>query len=268
MTTQRLAEAEARIPDPRVALARELDRALALLARRRVDDKVAHDLRRSIKRARSLLGLLRDVVGEKAYARENRALRDAARNLAPMRDAKVVRETLAALGARASAPAPGTPAPVAPLLQAVRGVRERTARWRMPRTKWPAVADGIRRIYRHARKALRAVDERPTDRNLHESRKDVKRLGIAVGFLAPTGAKRLKKVVKRADAVADDLGDDHDLALVAHRLPGGRLSAPVRRELAKRRRKLQERALRHARSLLRARPETFVRRLSRAPLKR
>ncbi|HWA36300.1 MAG TPA: CHAD domain-containing protein [Burkholderiales bacterium] len=248
------------IPDPGEALARELDHALALLARG-LDDEVAHEFRRSMKRARSLLGLMREEVGDAAYRRENRALRDAARALAPMRDARVLRQALARLGTRARVPRP-KPASTVRLARVLAGTRARTAGWRMPRASWPALAAGIERLYRHGRRALRAAEEHPTDRNLHESRKQVKRLGAALAFLAPAGATRLKKAVQRADAVAHDLGDDHDLALVARRPPGGRLSPGVQRKLVERRRKLQERALREAHRLFRAKPNKFVTGLS------
>jgi CHAD domain-containing protein len=264
---KRLADAQARIPDPREALARELAHALALLARPKLDDEVAHEFRRSMKRARSVLGLMREVVGDAAYRRENRALRDAARALAPMRDAKVLREALARLGTRSRVPR-AKPAATDGLVQILAETRARTASWPMPRAGWPALAAAIERLYRHGRRALRAAQERPTDRKLHESRKKVKRLGAVLEFLAPTGATGLKKAAKHAGAVAHDLGDDHDLALVARRLPAGRLPPGAQRKLAKRRRKLQKRALREAHRLYRAKPKKFMKRLSRAPLER
>lgn len=263
MGTQRLAKAEPRIPDPRTALAAELEHSIALLSRSPIDDDAAHELRRSIKRARSVLRLLREAVGDKAYERENRALRDAARALAPMRDAKVLRDALASLGAPARVPRT-RPAPAKRVLRALLEAREHTANWRMPREKWPAVAAGIKRMYRHGRDALHAAEARPTDRNLHESRKEIKRLGAALEFLEPAGAKRVRKARRRADAAARDLGDDHDLALLARRPPGGRLPPALRTKVVKRRRKYQKRALKKARRLFGAKPGKFLKQLSRA----
>lgn len=262
----RLARVEPGRIDPRAALAAELDRSLELLSQRPIDDEAAHEFRRSIKRARSILRLLRDVVGDDAYWRENRALRDAARALAPMRDAKVLREALEAMGQRARVRRAAR-APVTPLVRTLEETRARTANWRMPREKWPPVADGIRRVYRKGRAALEAAEARPTDRNLHESRKQIKRLGAALEFLEATGAKRARKARRLADAAARDLGEDHDLALLARRPPGGPLPADVRRKLGKRRRKLQKRALREAERLFDAAPKKFVKRLARSPVK-
>lgn len=263
---RRLAAAEENLPDPRAALAHELARARELLAAgERVDDASAHEFRRAMKRARALLRLMRDAVGDHAYERENRALRDAARVLGPMRDARVLREALAGLGKRAKVPK-ARPAAAAPLRETVSEAAARTADWRLPRPKWPLLAGGLERLYRHGRDAARAAEAQPTDRNLHESRKQVKRLGAALAFLAPAGVKRVKKLAKRADAVADDLGDDHDLAVLARRTP--RLAPGVRAKVRKRRRKLQKRALKAAGRLFRARPRKFLKRIARARVKK
>lgn len=53
-------------------------------------DDVAHDVRKRCKTVRALLRLIRDEVGKDVYRRENRALRDAARALSPVRDAAVL----------------------------------------------------------------------------------------------------------------------------------------------------------------------------------
>ncbi len=269
MARKKLAAAEERLPDPHGALKSELEHARSILeVRRRLDDVAAHEFRRSMKRARALLRLLRDVVGERAYARENRTLRDAARVLGPMRDAQVLRKTLAEVGAhpaRDSLPR-AQPAPVKPLLAALAGAKARTDNWRMPRAKWPALAAGIERLYRHGRYAVRTAEAQPTDRNLHESRKQIKRLGATLAFLEPVGVKKVKKLVKRADAVAENLGDDHDLALLGRRAGSYGLEPAVRARVRKRRRKLQKRALKKAGRLFRAKPKRFLKRLARAPI--
>ncbi|MGH8670054.1 MAG: CHAD domain-containing protein, partial [Burkholderiales bacterium] len=93
-----------RVPDPQLALAKALHRALALLRRPRFADRSVHEIRREIKRARAALRLLRDALGKEAYARENAALRDAGRRLSAVRDARVVQETLERVAKRGSGP--------------------------------------------------------------------------------------------------------------------------------------------------------------------
>lgn len=273
---KRRSRAEDRLPDPRVALAQELRHALALLeGRPRLSERAAHEFRRSVKRARALLRLMREAVGERAYARENRALRDAARVLSAQRDARVLLRTLgriraprgdAALDAlRSEAVAALRRPPPAPPLRAILAATcERTSHWRLPRPAWPALACGLERIYRKARRTLRQAEERGGDRLLHEARKQAKHLGSVLAFLEPAGAKRLKKLAKKADRVGEDLGDDHDLAVLLRRARGRPLDPALRAGIGKRRRKLQERALKEARALYRAKPAKFVARLVQA----
>ncbi|HYN14009.1 MAG TPA: CHAD domain-containing protein, partial [Burkholderiales bacterium] len=90
-----LRQAKAELIDPRGAVRGQLEHALkALNGRKRLSDESIHELRRELKRARAGLRLLRQAVGDPAYTRENAALRDAARPLAPVRDATVVLQAL------------------------------------------------------------------------------------------------------------------------------------------------------------------------------
>lgn len=261
------------LPDPRTALAAELAHARALLGgRRTLDDRAAHALRRSTKRARTLLRLMREAVGERAYGRENRALRDAARTLSAPREARVLLQTLARIDAlrdpalaplrREAVAALRRPHPVAPLEAALAATGERTGRWRVPRAMRPMLASGLERIYRRGRKALRDAEARGSEPSLHELRKQVKHLGAAIAFLEPGGVKGAKKLLKRAGRVAEDLGEEHDLAVLARRARGRRMAAALRSRIAARRGKLARRALEDARVLYREKPRRFVGRLA------
>src|ERR671917_266737 len=88
------------VPDEvrRVALGR-IDHALDEL-RGRSDssrEEAVHEARKDMKKLRALLRLLRGELGDRVRARENAAFRDAARELAGVRDADVMLETLGAL---------------------------------------------------------------------------------------------------------------------------------------------------------------------------
>src|SRR5262245_18163585 len=56
-------------------------------------DEAVHEARKSLKKIRAVLRLVRPVIGEKAYRRENTCFRDAARPLTEVRDARILRET-------------------------------------------------------------------------------------------------------------------------------------------------------------------------------
>src|SRR5262245_32429481 len=78
----------------------QLDDAIAVLSGSRVDDEQVHEARKTVKKARATLRLMRDELGKSASARENGALRDAARPLGSVRDAHVLPQTLEELVAR------------------------------------------------------------------------------------------------------------------------------------------------------------------------
>src|SRR5881394_266466 len=80
----------------RKIVCKRIDKALAMLTRnhRALGDKAVHDVRKRFKEIRGTLRLVRDELGEKAFRKENRNYRDAARPLSDIRDAKVMVDTL------------------------------------------------------------------------------------------------------------------------------------------------------------------------------
>jgi CHAD domain len=81
----------------REILHRQLETAVAELPRRRATDEQIHRARKHMKAARATLRLLRPLLSEARYRRENRALRDAARTLSAARDDTVLVKTLGEL---------------------------------------------------------------------------------------------------------------------------------------------------------------------------
>src|SRR4051794_27034011 len=180
--------------DPGDALRRtateRLDHALGALDGVAPDERDAavHTARKDVKKARALLRLHRSGLGRGRYRRENAALRDAARELSALRDARVLIDTVDALAerfagqrptaafdalrARVVALPPGTAAsdPAAavedsgPPLSAVAG---RVEEWTLRADAAAAVADGLRRSYARGRAAAREAERRPTDEHLH-----------------------------------------------------------------------------------------------------
>src|SRR6266550_5872735 len=72
-------------------LRKEIEKALgAVDSARSPTDEGIHDARKRLKRARAALRLIREALGDREYRRENRILRDAARPLSEIRDAKIL----------------------------------------------------------------------------------------------------------------------------------------------------------------------------------
>jgi CHAD domain-containing protein len=217
----------------RRALVEQLDKAVAELEDPR--RRSIHEIRKKLKRARAALRLMRGCLGEAVYRRENSLLRDAARPLTPVRDAKVLFETL-----RYHDPKKGRADPGAFMrrLYRVLGERRRAAKIGLREGDLKRAAAGLaalkrrvaalpdarlaqtgacaslKRAYKSARKAFVRVRRQRTDERLHEWRKQTQyfanEIGILVGFLP----KRFAKAHKRAQRLAEQLGDDHDLALL------------------------------------------------------
>ena len=264
-------------PSPRALrklMLRELHSvARDLRKRNALDGDIVHAARKTLKRARASLRLLRDAFGRPFYVFENAQLRDAARPLGRLRDAQVLREKLArlleneknagrrglllkqrrALNAewqkqRMEAKRGGTMNNSAAMIEEATA---RMGRRRLKINEHSCFRAGLRRIYRKGRAALAETEADQLDENLHELRKQAKYLGQALKILAPGASDKLVNCINRADAVADHLGDDHDLVLLQEQSATLRIRSTPTHEsvVAHKREKLQKKALERARRL-------------------
>lgn len=263
--------------DVRRALRDEVERALApLMAKRAVDDAAIHAVRQALKRARAALRLLRDAVTDADYRRENRALRDAARPLAPARDAAVrlelvddllatrklrhCRALLLRLRARLRQSHAEciakvrTPRATRPMRVQLEQSLQRTAHWRLPRDPRQVYRSGLQRVYARGRRDLQAALARGTAGALHDWRKQAKYLGTALTLVARDGAT----AARTANEIARRLGDDRDLAMLCAGLGRTAEARALKSPLEARRRKLQKRAVKLARRLYKPSPERFA----------
>jgi CHAD domain-containing protein len=221
----------------REALLVQLEKAADLMERRTRADGVVHDIRKDLKRARASLRMLRECIGVAEYRRDNAVIRDAARPLTPVRDAKVLLEAFQRLRGDGM-PNGGTfaadlykllkdqrhearrrlrPSELAGSVRALRDV-ERRASLISDRKLARADADGLRRAYKSGRRALARAEREKTDECLHEWRKQTKYFANQLEIVIPMGPKRFKRSHERAKRLADHLGDDHDLALLTERI--------------------------------------------------
>ncbi len=231
-------------PDEDVAAAthRVSQEQLGKAVRRLRDDlagdavEAVHDARKAVKKQRSLLRLVRSTVPRGARRRENRALRAAARGLSGARDAEVLVETLDALAERYAGqiPAPAFAAVRKPLARARGEARAQLADPRLPETAaaeleaverriaalpvqdagFAALMPGLSRTYRRGRRAFKAARSRPAAEDLHAWRKRVKDLWYELRLLSDPGGEIVAGHARDAHALADLLGDDHDLAVL------------------------------------------------------
>ena len=228
------------------------------LAARPLAAESIHAARKALKRARAALRLLRPALGEAAFHAENAALRDAGRCLSPLRDPRSALAALRALDERSM----GTD--LARRLKekekkARRSVRlddclrilERSRHDEYALVDPARLGEGLRGVYRKGRKNFARADQEPSTEALHEWRKEVKYL---LNSLQVLGLEK-SKPAHRAERLAERLGEDHDLALLA------KDARALRPAIDKRRARLRKGALALGEKLYAKKPKRFVRRL-------
>ncbi|MDP9091068.1 MAG: CHAD domain-containing protein [Pseudomonadota bacterium] len=216
----------------RDALIVQINQVIHALQRRKLTDEAVHEARRGVKRSRAILRLLRYLIGTPTYRFQNRLLRDTARPLTALRDAKVLIEALQRL-ARKCIPlvrllkkdlddcrqqlSPQQVSDVTASLQDVKvrleGIDEKTLQQMITRKD-------LDRIYRKGRSAFAGVKKSGTDARLHEWRKQVKYLLHQIELVRGFGVRHLGKPRRQADRLAEILGNDHDLAVLKNKIRG------------------------------------------------
>jgi CHAD domain-containing protein len=215
----------------RKALSERLAKAVGR-AGRPDSDEALHDARTDLKKSRSLLRLLRPGVEPQSYADEMSALREIGRALSAARDADVLPATLArlrqrwpdvvpqpvyvSLEARLNDHAQGADAGdvLAGQVGALREAQRRVEAWDL-RLDWDDVLDAFTGTFRRGRTAMRRAQREPTDENLHEWRKRVKDHYYHLRLLEAAWPGVLDAYAAESHRLADLLGDDHDLAVLA-----------------------------------------------------
>ena len=253
-------------------------------------DEVVHEARKSLKKLRAVLRLVRPAVGEKNYRRENTCFRDAARPLTEVRDAKILIETLDGLVKHFQEHIDGRAfSDVRKALQenlrsvrkrvldehnaftvaaeVVRQARERVKSWTDVPNKWSAMGQGLENTYRQARAAFEAAAA-PTIETLHEWRKQAKYQRYQLEILRPIWPERLEELANEADRMGELLGDDHDLAVLRQMLSDDpdRFGEEGDREMLlalidRRRTELEQEAMLLGGRFFQDRPRPFARRL-------
>lgn len=231
----------------RERLCASIDGALAALVEREPGDAAVHGARRELKRARALLRLLRGPLNRRVYRGADLLLRDAGRSLAQARDVAVLAVALERMRRAAGLNrqdvgsvmrALGRERRAANLAAAARGARSalRLARLRLLRAHLAdggeePLVDGFVRIYRRGRKGFAGVRHGPGADRQHAWRRHVKRFWHALEVLEPARPRVIPALAREAHALADLLGEDHDLAMLATRLKSARLALATRRRL-------------------------------------
>lgn len=219
-------------------------------------DKAVHATRKSIKRLRAVLRLVRPELGNKVYRAENAILRDTARLLAPMRDGRVMADGVA--GLRSDFEGQLAPDALAQLEDALwdrhrvrrqqviddesvfptvvatlRAARNRYAAWPVeslamtpddPLGRRPipdafsSVGPGLMATYARGRDEMDRAIEDPTAPHFHQWRKRVKYLRHQIEILEPLWPEMMSTYARSLDDLGEILGAEHDMAVLGHLL--------------------------------------------------
>ena len=119
------------------------------------------------------------------------------------------------------------PPDLAPVAEALRHTRERVDLWTLHETGWDAIAGGLKRTYRRARKGRKGR----TDAELHAWRKRIKYHWYHVRLLREIWPDGMDARETAADAMGEQLGLHQDLVMLDRRVRESDLSKEARRVL-------------------------------------
>jgi len=200
-----------------------------------------HEARKSLKRTRALLRLIRPGLGETNFRKANARLRDIARGLSAARDHDVVRGLLKALeeGKPSVAKAarhllavldatPGAAnrsgAPqrnVAEALSEISAMRRELGDIALHPANFDTIVAGLTKSHRAGRKALALALANPEDAEaLHDLRKAAQAYWRQMILIQQAWPEACLARAAAAKLVADLLGQDHDVALLDAMLAG------------------------------------------------
>ena len=216
----------------------QLDRALREL-RGKSSDAAIHRARKRLKVVRAVLRLVRPELTPAVFDRENTAFRDIGRRLSVVRDADALLETIEDLRPQRARRAAfdrvvahvrqhrrsirreffNGEGALAALRQSITDARDRLPDWTADGITTRTVMKGLRRSYRRARQSFEAARHGQHDGRWHEWRKRTKDVWYHLRLIEPVWPPVLDATIARCGDLADRLGEDHDLTVVAHRLP-------------------------------------------------
>jgi CHAD domain-containing protein len=258
-----------------------------------LSDKDIHEIRKTCKRLRALLRMVRPDLSTRSFRKADRKIRNLARHLAGKRDSKVLTDTLDKIAQHFSPLLDDTAlSPVSDSLQAqlalvnentegpgdshtlekrLISVRRVIDRIDCNRISHKTLVAGMTDSYRQGRRAYKALRQTPDTVNGHYLRKQAKYLGYQLQFVAAWNDDELAPLIEDFHRLEDTLGNDHDLSVLAEMLvdqpqlcPGKTRKELLNALVESRRVALLSKALRLAGKLYSDKPRHFRMRLKSA----
>lgn len=247
--------------------------------------QAVHNVRKEIKKLRSILRLIRRDIGKNIYSRQTRALRQAANLLTDFRDAQVKLNAFDGLVKHFSRKLPSHSFPeikaalqqncraqekklgrsITPLKGILSTARENLDDLKIGAKGWKAIAPGLKKIYCRGRESYETARRRPVPQNFHEWRKRVKDLWHQLRLLCPARPRSLRDRTRLLEKLGNLLGDDHDLFMLNEFVAGhfrcARNAQTLEELISTRQKKLRSTALKLGGRFYRDRTSHFCRRI-------
>jgi len=191
--------------------------------------KAVHATRKHITKARALLRLVREKIGQKIFKEENRFLREVGRMFASSRDARVRQEVLEKLREQTGEKSAAFPKTAAALEAQVASstanfepqreeasaslqeILDRIEGWPLEDLEMADLCCALAEAYRRARKCFRCVSRIRSEENFHSLRKRVKDIWYQSRILGSLNLAVLCGLEESANTLGQQLGDLHDL---------------------------------------------------------
>jgi CHAD domain-containing protein len=269
-------------------IAEETGDALKHLGKRgtKQRDQAIHEARKSVKKLRGLLKLLRPRLD--VYRQENQALRDIGHGLSELRDAGAIIETFnSVVKENAAAWKPSAAAAIRKGLRAsklekekalapakvmkdsrtaLQRLAQRAQRWKLDDSGFEALAPGLRGTYKDGRRAMKLAADADDALRYHDWRKRAKDHWYHVRLLEDIWAGTHQSREESLHDLETALGDDHNLVVLSEQLSaqpdrfGGKQTVDLFLAMArKKQQELRENALRVGARLYEQEPKRFVR---------
>jgi CHAD domain-containing protein len=198
-------------------------------------DEAIHEARKSVKKIRGVLRLMRPELGE-IYRRENFFFRDLGRQLSQFRDAGAMIETFDPLRTkyrgelgpgglsairrgliahkRQAEKLGGIQEVLDGMAAVLRQSVERVADWPLAADGFGAIAPGLEAVFRLGRKALARARRHPQPENYHEFRKRAKDHWYHIRLLEAVWDGAMPAYERRVKDLETWLGEDHNLVVL------------------------------------------------------
>lgn len=229
-----------------------------------------HDIRVGTKKLRALVRLAGDAIPPGVRDAVGADLREIRQAFAGSRDEQVMRHRLAELFSEDAPPVLaklGLAGEISRVLPSAERPRKLAAalRARLAEIDFSAVTlktlvGNAARSYRRARRLMHQCRTHPGDEVLmHEWRKRIK--DVCYHALSLSAVTSMRKLALPLDALAESLGEYHDLTLIAGRASG---QARIKAAMEQRKKKVARECFRAGKKIFRRKPSAFRKKLSAA----